>query len=170
MNIERILAIFIDICRLRQGPQDLPTSSNLLYLSLLLYFFSSTASSLIEIPLQRALLLSLLDVALLVSIIGSLLYIVRYAARFQQTITALAGTGFFFGVISYPLFFWLNKAKNESNDLTIFLLFIVLSWNLAVYAHILRHALEIKFIAALAVTITASLLASFILLSIFPFS
>jgi len=170
MNIVRVLVTFVEICRLRQGPQDLPTSSSLLSLSLFLYTLSSVAFSLIEIPLQRALLSSVLDVTLLVSIIGSLLYLVHYTTRFTQTITALAGTGFLFSVASNPLFYWLKQAQiqNVSIDLPIFLLLIVMSWNLAVYAHILRHTLEVKFMMALLITMIASFLASTILLTVFP--
>jgi len=170
MNILRVLAIFINICRLRQGPQDLPTSLPLLQFTLLLYTLSSIALSLIEIPLKGAVLSSLLDVGLLVGIIGSLLYSTNYGARLPQTLTALAGTGFFFGLISHPLFYWLRQAdaQNLSIDLPLFLLLVVVTWNLAVYAHVIRNALEISFPMAIVVTAIASFLATSIITAFFP--
>lgn len=170
MNIVRVLIIFSNICRLRQGPQDLPDSQSLLGLSLFLYTVSSVALSLLEASRKQAILSSLLDVSLLSIIIASLLYFTKRPTRLTQTLTAFAGTGFFFSIIMNPLFYWIKQAKAQNTDLDfpVFLFLIVVTWSLAVYAHILRNALEISFPMAIIVAIIASFLATSVITAIFP--
>jgi hypothetical protein len=170
MNILRVLAVFFNICRLRQGPQDLPDSQSLLRLSLFLYTASSVALSLLEASFKQAVLSSLLDVTLLAIIIASLLYLTKRPARLTQTLTAFAGTGFFFGIVMNPLFYWIKQAKiqNANLDFPILLFLIVVIWSLAVYAHILRNALEINFPMAIIVAIIASFLATSVITAVFP--
>ncbi len=161
MNSLNIIArAFFDICRLRIGPQDLPSSKILLGLTLIIYTTISLMLSIIQISLAKALLSAIIDTSLLIILIGSLLYIASRAARFTQTITALAGINIIFGIPTIPLVFMIGQKglSNNQADLLVLLLFVVVIWNFIVYAHILRNSLEIPMFASFALTILISIL------------
>jgi hypothetical protein len=145
MHSLQILSLaFFDICRLRLRPQDLPASSVLLSLTLLLYLVVTGILSLMQFPVKEAMLLSLVEIGLLVVLTSSLLYITHYAARMTQTITALAGTNCILGIFTFPLVLWIDF-YNGDVTLPVLLLLGLIVWNLVIHAHILRHALAISF-------------------------
>ncbi|MCK5877151.1 MAG: hypothetical protein KAG43_05910 [Candidatus Marithrix sp.] len=162
-----ITRAFFDICRLRSGPQDLPSSTTLLKLTIIFYATIGLILPLIQISMTTAILSTIVDTALLIILVGSLLYFASYSARIVQTITALAGTNALFGIPVIPLFL-INRSnftsveavQNISNiDFMLLLLFYgVIMWNFVVYAHILRNSLEIPMFASFVLTILISLL------------
>ena len=149
---------FFLICQLRWRPQDLPASSILLMLSLGIYTLVSMILSLFQLSVERAILSALLDTSLLILLTSSLLAIVRYSARISQTLTALAGTNSILGILCIPLLFWLKQFQPGEVALPELLLLVLIVWNIVVYAHILRHALEIPFFVGVILTIITHLL------------
>ncbi len=151
---------FFLICRLQLRPQDLPASSILLILSLCLYTLVSMTLSLFHLSIKPAILSALLDTSLLILLTNSLLYIVHYSVRINQTLTALAGTNSVLGILSIPLLFWLEQLQLQPGDIALpeLLLLGLIMWNIAVYAHILRHALEVPFFVGVGLTIITHLL------------
>ncbi|MBE9562509.1 MAG: hypothetical protein IMF12_06565, partial [Proteobacteria bacterium] len=155
------------ICRLRSGPQDLPASRNFFNVTLIFYTAIGLVLPLIQLSLATAILSAIVDTALLVILVSSLLYFASHSARIIQTITALAGANSLFGILIIPLFL-INRSKfangeiaqNISNmDFMLLLIFYaVIIWNFIVYAHILRNSLEIPIFASFALTILISLL------------
>jgi hypothetical protein len=138
---------FFNICRLRLGPQDLPSSNVLLSLSLFFYAAVGVALSLLRLSVKEAVLSNIVDVGLLIVLTSSLLYVARYSARITQTLTALAGTNGLLGILSFPVLFWLEQARLNESDISLpaLLLLGLIVWNFLVYAHILRHALVVPF-------------------------
>lgn len=159
---------FFDICRLRIGPQDLPTSSIFLGLTLLFYTFISLVLSLTEFSLQDAIKSSIVDISLLIVLPSSLLYIAHHSARIPQTLTAIAGTNSILGILTLPLVFWLKFYGGETNPLALLLLLSLIGWGVLVYAHILRHALNISFFLAVMFTMFMNLLTFNILAQFVP--
>lgn len=160
---------FFDICRLRITPQDLPYSKFLLKFTLVFYTLISGAISLIQLSLPEALLSSLLDTALLVLLISSLLYFARYSTRITQTLTALAGANCVLGVLLFVPVFWLKFYQSDAG-LPILLLLGLMVWNFVVSAHILRHTLEVPFFIGILLTGVISLLTFSVLNQVIPFS
>ncbi|MDM8567766.1 hypothetical protein QUF74_19230 [Candidatus Halobeggiatoa sp. HSG11] len=166
-QLTTIILAFFDICRLRSGPQDLPTSKIFLVITLIFYTIIGFILPLIQISLTTAILSAIVDTALLVILVGSLLYFASHSARIIQTLTALAGTNALFGIPVISLFLvnrnnFTNEefVQNISNiDFMLLLLFYaVIMWNFIVYSHILRNSLEIPMVASLTLTILISLL------------
>ena len=79
---------FIQICLLRRGPQDLPTSGILLAIALTAHTVMAMLFFAIYEGVARALLSGALDTTLLAVLTGILLFIQRKSARFVQTLTA----------------------------------------------------------------------------------
>jgi hypothetical protein len=151
-----LITRFLDICFLKAGPQDLPNSTWLMKFSLVVYFALAVISQLLEYSLSMSLVAAIAELILMMLIVAILLQLRGYSERFNQTVTAMAGTGTIISLIALPL---VNLASGISPDQMTFtenmimvLIMTVLLWSLMVTAHIFRNALEIK--AGLAVALT----------------
>jgi len=128
-----LLQLFINLCRLRSTPQDLPTSHFLMMLTAAGYFLVGLAVSLLE-PV---------DTLMLAALAWLSLWIIGKTPRFTQTYTALAGTGVLFGLLGWPLITFLQGLpEGQGSSLSLLLLGLII-WNIMVIGHILRHALGI---------------------------
>ncbi len=152
-----LITRFLDICFLRAGPQDLPSSSWLMKLSLLIYFAVATLSQLIEYSLPISLAAAVAELFLLLLIVGLLLRVRGFSSRFKQTITAMAGSGVLISLVALPLVHLAAGISPENMNLVdsaiMTLIMFVLLWSLMVTAHIFRNALEIKAGMAVALTV-----------------
>jgi hypothetical protein len=161
---------FFELCRLRIAPQDLPYSKFLLKFSLFFYALINVLISLVGLSFHYALLSSLLDTALLVLLVSSLLYFARHTERITQTLTALAGAHSIIGILLLVPIMWLNFYQNDAVGFATLLLLALMVWNFVISAHILRHALEVPFFIGILLTSIISLLTFTVLSQIIPFS
>jgi hypothetical protein len=72
-----------------------------------------------------------------------LLNLRSYQSRVPQTLSALAGTGFIFGLLSLLILTRVDPGKPQPDLALLYL--ILFGWSLAVDAHIYRQALSVKF-------------------------
>jgi len=136
-----LIRTLLDMLRLRSGPQDLPAGFGLaLLLSVawlaqglvtdqLLDDTGSAPSSLLAVLVQFGAVIALLSLR-------------DRAARIPQTISALAGTGFIFGL--FALFLLLRLDPQQPQPGLAFAYLGLFVWSLVVDGHIYRHALSIK--------------------------
>ena len=136
-----MIRTLFDMMRLRSGPQDLPAGSAL---AMLLAFAWLVQGLLTDRALDSpgSGLRTLLAIAIQFGAVIALLNLRRQAARIPQTISALAGTGFIFGLLGLLLLLQLDPAEPQPNVAMACLGLFV--WSLAVDGHIYRHALSIK--------------------------
>lgn len=141
-----IVRAYFAVCTFRLGPQDLPAAGVFLSISLALYALASTALVLPARALPVAILSGTTETALLLLITWVLLRLRGVPARFRQTATALTGTGFLFSLVALPLF-CLHGVDAAPLLLALIglLVLCLVVWNVAVMAHILRHALSASF-------------------------
>ncbi len=140
-----LLDVFLEICLLRRGPQDLPASPALTVLSLAAYGLSGMVAVIAIMPLSMALPQTLLDLALVSGLSYLLLSLRGFGARFLQTLTALAGTGTLLNLVAWPLFMWMGQEADtagQGSPLPSLLFLVLLGWSIAIMAHIVRHALS----------------------------
>ncbi len=165
-----IILSFFKLCRFHLKPQDLPVSTVLLSLTLLFYTFTSVVLSLAHVSLPQAMLSSLVETLLLVALVSSLLFITHHFGRIIQTLTALAGADSVLGILSGPPMFWLHSASLNHSDMTIplLLLLALIIWSLVVYAHILRHALEVSLFTSFVLSLMIFILMTDALTLLFP--
>jgi hypothetical protein len=140
-----IWSLFFDLCRLRLKPQDLPYSHAFLSMTLLVYVIISITLSLIHISIFEAILSTIIEIALLIILISSLLYLAHYPTRIIQTLTALLGASCVLGILSFPVMYWFEFYRDFEITIPILLLLGLGVWNFTVYAHVLRHALAVPF-------------------------
>jgi hypothetical protein len=159
---------FWNICRFRLGPQDLPASNTLFTGTLLLYVLISSIIGGFELSPERALLSASVEVALMLGMLRMMLWVRDLWPRFQQTATALLGTGTLFGFVAVPLMWWqFQYAEPADAFVPSLLIFILFIWSVAVVGHILRHALNTPFYVGVAVSLLYTYVSITILRAIF---
>ncbi|MDH3561644.1 MAG: hypothetical protein OEN52_11905 [Gammaproteobacteria bacterium] len=168
--MSRLITIWLDICLLRAGPQDLPSSRTLLGLTGGTYFLVSLLLSLPAYPAKTAFLVALLDLGLLAAFAAALLYFPGKWARLQQTLTALTGTGTLLGLLALPLAYLLFQGPEENllAGVAALIWLFLFGWSLLVVAHIMRHALSIAFPYAIGIAVLYTLVALQLMAALFP--
>ena len=152
----RLLNLFVDICLFRAGPQELPASPFLLWLTAALNLLTGT---LVIVDMfggaGQALLAQLLDMALMLGLLRAALTALGKGARFLQSASALLGAGTFINLITMPLQLTVgdNPSASLFGELAALLYLALILWALLVTAHILRHTLAIRFGAAVLVAL-----------------
>ena len=140
----RYLNLFVEICLFRRGPQDVPASNTLLVLCGLAYLGAGLlALHSMSSPIGNSVLYALTDMGTYGIITWVLLTATRHQVRFLQTFTTMLGTGALLSLIAWPITTWQTRETGEAG-LPGLLLWGVTVWIIAVTAHILRHALEIR--------------------------
>lgn len=159
-----LLRLYLDICLLRRGPQDVPASSPLMQFTLAVYALIGLPKhlgGLAALSVFQSLWLTVVDLALLIGLCYAALYWVGHLSRFRQTLTALAGAGVVLSIVELPLSVWLRRAveAERSYELPLMLAFGLLAWSLLIVGHILQHAFSISrgagLVCALGYTIIA---------------
>ncbi len=139
--MSRLLIVFLDMLRLRSGPQDLPASRRLMVVLAVLYIAGGfMAGNVLSEPdyAPRALVAIGVQFAFVILLLNTR----GLGDRIQQTISALAGTGFIFGMISVYLLSLIDVEKPQVELVAFYM--ALFFWSLAVDGHIYRHALSSK--------------------------
>jgi hypothetical protein len=167
--MSRLILLWLDICLLRAGPQNLPASRELLALAIASYTLVSFLS-VPGYPLATAGQMALVDASLLIVFAASVLYFLGKTARLYQTLTALAGTGALLGLFALPVIHLLSQSHEAGQSpLWAGLLWLSLfAWSILVVAHIMRHALSVNLAVALVIAALYSLVAMRIINTLFP--
>lgn len=160
-----IILRYIDLCRLKASPADMPTSDKLLKMTLLAYFIIGIAISRIDSAWSASVLTSFTDTLFMIIVIKLVLYVKGLQTRYQQTLIALAGSGIILNLIGFPLMIWLNQTDKLEQGTSLAMLFIIalMFWSLMVIAHIFRQALDIKAGTAAMLTVTYTALSLLVL-------
>ncbi|MDH5484355.1 MAG: hypothetical protein OEY43_03885 [Gammaproteobacteria bacterium] len=160
---------FSNICLLSGGPQDLPCSYFLFRVLLIAYLLSSMAGWSTELEIAQALLAAMVDGFIVLVYVYAVLQGFTKSARFLQTASAILAVGILFQLLELPLLFFLVDQGQHAVPMEVSLLLLALySWNLAIYAHILRQALETTTLVSFVLTICYVFIAMTTYQLIFP--
>ncbi|NOX09072.1 MAG: hypothetical protein GXP22_06235 [Gammaproteobacteria bacterium] len=165
------LKMWVELCRLRIGPQNIPFSHTLLLLALCAYVLSNIAISLVSVGIAQAVMVSFIDALLLTLFLRLTLYIRGASARFIQTLTALMGVGALVGLLVLPLIQVMTRSQLDElppPPVVLLLWVFLVLWSLVIMGHILRHALSLKLSTGIAVGVLYTMLSFMVVQSIFP--
>lgn len=144
-----LLRLFLDLCLLRQAPQDIPYSSTLLKV---LFFVYAVVAFLALMPIDDP-LKSLLEVGVEMSLISVFVWgLLAYAgksARFTQVLCAFLGTDALISSFALPLIVAISLG--QLSELAMVVLFGLMVWHWVVCGHIIRHALSLRLDVALGI-------------------
>ena len=146
----RILAILL----LKAGPQHLPYSLSLCAILTLLYLASGVLVLTTSMSIGQAVANMVLDVAVLFAFSYFCLSLLKYRARFVQMVSALAGLGVVCHLLAWPLFMQLQDMQEHEQGVKIaaLLMLLLISWQVLVFAHVFRHAMQMSMMRALALS------------------
>ena len=152
--MQALFLLFSNICRFKQGPDSVPSSTSLLLLIFVVNFFLESLLGLTVYSIGQSLFLALFAIFFLFAFTGIWLYLFRLTSRYLQTITALVGISLFTNIIFFLPLTLLWKLGLFSNDSFALLNLLLIFWVLTIYANIYRAALNISFFLGLALVIT----------------
>ncbi len=147
-TMDALIQAFFRILLLRAGPQTIPPSPALMWLVLLLHFAIGFLLTIFTQPFGYSVLSSLVGTLIMVAVVHGLLLFYRQHARYLQTLSALAACEVLLGLMLLPLSLSaLYSSGDDGSELTSLLAILwlmVVGWNVAVAAHIFRHALSVS--------------------------
>ena len=127
--IARLLISYLDMLRFRAGPQDLPASKVFTLLVVAIYVGSGLmAGTVLEEPGYAGRVL--LAIGVQFTVIALLLNLRAFSERLPQTIAAMSGTGFLFGLMSLYLLSLIDVEQPQAGLAGLYLLLFL--WSLAV--------------------------------------
>ena len=168
--MSRLFRYWLELCLLRATPQDGPGSVFSLGFAMTCYAMVSILVMTASYGMLAGGGLALLELAMLVTFVAALLYLLNKAARINQTLAAMAGAGSLLGLVAFPLILLQGPVPEQGTQpLALSLVWVaLLLWNLVVSAHILRHALSSSFTIGLAVSIGYLIISTQVAVMLFP--
>lgn len=147
----------IGIALLREGPQNLPASQNLMFVLAL----ATAAINYPGIVLYTPDAQPLLQLGLLLGFNAAFVYIAlalrNLRPRFVQSMSALFGTDALISAVALPVLFLLGPPvageAGAGSGVAAIAFLLLLVWNIAVVNHILRQALDVSRFIGLLITL-----------------
>ncbi|MDJ0805364.1 MAG: hypothetical protein QNJ78_00880 [Gammaproteobacteria bacterium] len=165
-SLKSLLNFFVDLCLLRAAPQDLNGSHLLLKITLILNLVLGVVMiAETRVGITVAILESVFEVSLMLVVLYIGLKLHGSVARFQQTATALMGSGVLLGLLALPLVAWSHHSESSEAGL---LLLAVIIWSLVVMGHILRHTFDTRFGLGLGIAVLYTLVSWNLTFMLFP--
>jgi len=154
--VDKILLRFIDICRLRAAPQDLPASRLLMGITLFAYGVMALFLTVGEMGLGTAIQVGLADALLLAGLAYIMLWVRDVTERYVQMVTAMAGSCALLELLLWPLLTLQQYGINDGGMFFVviatILLWAWLIWEVAIIANIVKHALDASIWMALIIS------------------
>ena len=139
---------YVKLTLLRAAPQDMPASSVLQKILIILYFLLSILNAESINNLLHTLVHGIID--LLMLFVFTYLLLRENKQRINQTFNSFLGVGLVIGVVHTigVGLFSVNQDPQSISDLARIIFFIIFIWVIVVYAHIIRHAAEVNMAVA----------------------
>jgi len=166
-----LIQTFLNIALRKQGPEDLPASSFLLVITLLV-------SVLVNIPLiwvafgtsEVVIMTLMINLGSLFGCLWLLLRLTGYISRYGQTLTALLGTSALLSLISMPFLIW-NASVPDPVARPMFpsmMILVIFLWSFVVDGHILSRAVSRPFAVGLLIALAYFFLQRQLLVAVAP--
>lgn len=164
------LQLFWDLCRARRGPADVPASSSLFVVLVLLYWMGSALQSRIAYGPGRFIGPATLDLVVTLAFFALVLGVTGRRHRYRQAVGAVLGTS----ILLTPPLLLLLVVQDPAvlpaglDALLRVALLAIVVWYLVVVGSIMRAALDCGIVAGMGVSITYFLTGAALVASLFP--
>ena len=168
--MKELIRLFMQIALLRRGPQDLPASALLLWISVVAYFGINFLVSCLMPPMEGWPAALAVDVVFTLVWYFVLLRVTGRSERILQTTTAVFG----FQAVLSPLlviseWLMLRFAQDTTWQLPVALIWLMLViWVIAANSHVVKAALEWSSAASVFLVILQILAGQLVLFALFP--
>ena len=162
-----LIKLFLDICFFHQGPQDVPRSRFLLGMAVGANLLFSIMLGSFEVDFPQAVTQGLAALALLLTFILLTLAVTGKRDRGEQTLTAAVGCDAIITALGLPLVMASVALPGMQETASLLLLGLML-WEIAVFGHILRHALDLPFLPGLGVALAYTAISLRVMMALFP--
>ena len=152
--MEALIRLFGNICRFKKGPENVPSSVNLLILLLISNFTVESFLGLTVYSIGQSLLLASISIISLLAFTWFWLMMFKLSNRFLQTATAFSGVSLFTNILCFLPIAFLWKMEIISDDSFGLFNLLLIVWILSIYAHIFRKSLSVSFFLGFALAIT----------------
>jgi hypothetical protein len=137
-----LIKLFFSICLLKKGPQDIPASSWLFRLLIIVYVCVSFLILILSSDVFNAILQVFVEVLLILGLTGMILFFASKLARFQQTVSALMATDALISFFALPA---MATLVGQGTALAFFAIVLLMLWHWLVSGHIFSNALNQPF-------------------------
>lgn len=152
--MRELILLFGNICRFKQGPEDIPASLFLLSILIGLNFIIELLLGLSVYSILISFVLALLSIATLALFTWLLLILFKLQTRFIQTFSAFVGVNLFTNIFCFFPVTILWKMEILVNNSFGLINLVLLAWILSIYAHIYKRAINVSFFLGLALAIS----------------
>ncbi|AGS39034.1 hypothetical protein CYCME_0693 [Cycloclasticus zancles 78-ME] len=143
-DFKTVLRLFVDLCLIKKGPQDVPDSTILLKAVFFIYFLSGSLLLSSSMAFGEAVVQSFIETILLGLFVYILLSFFALKNRFNQSVTAIYGSGALITVISAPFVFLMGGMTGNEGSTGVLglVVFLIVCWSFAVLANIIRQTIQ----------------------------
>lgn len=146
--------LFLNLCLIKKGPQDIPNNPALLKGAFLCYFLLGSVFMSVDKPVIDAVILSFIGAILLGVFMYGILNFFSLLDRYNQSLTAMYGTGALIAAVSTPIMY---ACQAIANGQKIGVFGLVLSWlvvwSFAVMANIIHETIQKSFVITILLTV-----------------
>ena len=164
--MQGILKIFTDIMLFRKGPQDLPSSKNLLNIFIIINILISFIPNDVNYDLGIAVITSVIYVGASLFFIQTILNIKdnmdetsSYSVRYVQSATSILGIHAVIGLITSIIFF-----LNDNPDSIIYVILFATIYSWLIYGYIFKLTLDCTPFMGLSISFLYSMIIGFMLI------
>lgn len=161
-----LIRLLFQICIFRKGPQDVPASLPLLWVTLVLYLVMGILLLGQETGWLDGVLRTLAEAVLLGSFLWITLRLMGKSPRLLQTAIAVYASDALVSSMALPLFL-LMSGMPEAKPVYLVLLGLMI-WHWAVLGHILRHAVSVRWVHGVGLAMAYMVLSYRIMSILFP--
>ena len=161
-----IIKTLADIMLFKKGPQDLPSSNNILNIFIILNILISFIPNDVNYNLGIALITSLIYIGASLFFIQTVLSIKEnmssstgYRIRYVQSASSILGIHAFIGLITSLVFF-----LSGNSDYIIIIILIATLYSWLIYGHIFKHTLDCTTFMGLSISFLYSMIIGFMLI------
>jgi len=146
-----VLKQYLPLCWLKNNPLELPRSVDFFKQNLLFYFIVEyfMQANMTDDPVESFAEVSIVTL-LTLAFIGVMLFFNRVLYAYIQVATAIIFCANTVALFIVPVLIWLTVSEDP---LSYYLLGLLLFWNYALVAHIVRQVLSINFFASLVLSL-----------------
>ncbi|HIF17712.1 MAG TPA: hypothetical protein EYG50_08425 [Cycloclasticus sp.] len=143
-DYKMLLRLFLDLCLIKKGPQDVPDNTMLMKIVFFTYFMSGTVLLSGNIPIIDAVIQALIDTVLIGLFMYVLVSFFSVPNRFNQSLIAIYGSGALITVFSTPFIFWVQTLSNNEQPTGAagLVVFLIVCWSFVVMANIIRETIR----------------------------